>query len=807
MTSKISYVTRMTGKRVYHEITHDELDAYDFPTPLFEVIKDDEYVHLYFDFDFKTADDVDFDDLYDRFTELEGTFGTFVVAGYCTDKTVHDRFNSYFKRHITLKDADFDKAVSMHVYYPEKRIARDELHTIMNSKHSLSEFIDTSVYKRRGKEQLFRHPYADKEEGDGKGCEIEEDASYLTVTCTGKEPIVTRDEWIKEFPLTLPRAPTFELPPHAPTAESDLTFEVFEALYKGFDGLEIHGDVQNCDKEITLYPLLSALFASTNDVISDDAVWDAIDHIRAHAKLTPNAVLKWDRILTAASKNTSCTGPGALFKYIKTFNADYYEANVRPLLQQTQHNEPEFDLKDDFVINDIRAKGAAGGYQRGDELDYEAVLNDLRRVMIVVDKAEALYVFKERDAINDRMTTNCYRLKTAKDMLKQLKVGTELKDDKKRTKVMRSAWDVYDASANNAAFYKRAIKFYSDNDKDFSFFQGYKYEPVQNDALIEGFINHVRHIWCSDNEELFTYVQAWFATALQKPLGRAKTALVVKGAEGTGKNTVTDAWSELLAGYATPNVSNIDTIVGRFNSSVENKKLLVCNEMTSAEMKSSNVWDRLKALITENYVDIEVKGIDVRKCENVANFVFLSNNFNPVKITEGDRRYCVLTPSEAVKGDRKYFRSLYASMKDVDDNYRKDFMQALMHYYVNFDTSVVDLKDIPETEEREMLQESNKGAIESFIEEYCVELSGEGLSVATAFDQFKTFVTDNGFKYQCKKTTFNAEMSKYCRTNKNGKYVQAVKNKSGVRAWRFTDEMSALYAELISMKMEAIDAE
>jgi hypothetical protein len=50
-------------------------------------------------------------------------------------------------------------------------------------------------------------------------------------------------------------------------------------------------------------------------------------------------------------------------------------------------------------------------------------------------------------------------------------------------------------------------------------------------------------------------------------------------------------------------------------------------------------------------------------------------------------------------------------------------------------------------------------------------------------------------------------MSKYCRTNKNGKYVQPVKNKSGVRAWRFTDEMSALYAELISMKMEAIDAE
>ena len=126
-----------------------------------------------------------------------------------------------------------------------------------------------------------------------------------------------------------------------------------------------------------------------------------------------------------------------------------------------------------------------------------------------------------------------------------------------------------------------------------------------------------------------------------------------------------------------------------------------------------------------------------------------------------------------------------------------------MYYYTNYKVSV-DLRIIPETEERQMLQESNKGAIESFVEEYCLELAEDGIPLTSAFEKFRTFVNDNNFRYQCKKMTFNAEMTKYCRMVANGKYKQAARNKAGVRAFMFSDEMKNRYADLIRLKNDEL---
>ena len=35
--------------------------------------------------------------------------------------------------------------------------------------------------------------------------------------------------------------------------------------------------------------------------------------------------------------------------------------------------------------------------------------------------------------------------------------------------------------------------------------------------------------------------------------------------------------------YANPNLTNIDQIIGKFNTTLENMKLIICNELTSAE--------------------------------------------------------------------------------------------------------------------------------------------------------------------------------------------------------------------------------
>ena len=834
----IKYVKFCGTKREYHEVSHDNLDDWtttDFENNgMFESLLKLEYVRLYFDIDFHEGE-VTIDKVRELFNILDGlkvVFGSYAYAGYCCDKELYEQFDKKFKFGIEFKDKNLGKPLSFHVVYSGSKILQNELCEIMKDKsykHPIKQYADDAVYKNSDKEQLFRHPYANKYKKPGdtsadqykavnfENLEYCDCPSDLVATPYGNEKkVITRDIWEKIFVKEEVQKPVVVVEQKVNddvdeddveqiVEQTNMSKACFEALYKGFEGLVIHADAAESDKEITLFPLFSALYKCVNDNITSDDVEDALVFIQQNAKLSDNANKRWTEKLRQAKKNTKCTSTGALFAYIKNFNNEYYIKNVKKyVVRRSIEVEVKFDLKDNFSVKDIRQRAVKKEYQvdgDGEKLNYNEVLKDLRKVLIVVDQGDGLYVLKERDARNNRMTINVYNQKTAFSMLKQLKVGTELKkknykQDEEHILESKSAFDVYNASDNNASFYKQSICFYSTSADDFSFFQGYKYDAVRNDALIEKFNNHIKHIWCKDNEELYNYIQSWFATIIQKPHSQCGTALVVKGIEGTGKNTVTDAWAELLAGYSNSNVSDIDSIVGKFNTALENKKLLVLNEMDSAEMSTTAVFNRLKKLITENSLDIHTKGISVRTgVQNVANFVFLSNETNPVKISTTDRRYCVLTPSEEVAGDSDYFDDLYDSMKVDYNTYRKEFLEALMYYYMNYEVKVR-LNKIPETLERVVAKEANKTAIESFVEEYCVELSEDGIKPDDAFDMFNRFCTRNGYQTKYKKTTFRAEMIKYCAVDSEGK----LKHYKKQRVYRFTDVNIKKYAKVVVEK-------
>ena len=821
--AQIKYVKYLAAKRDYQVVSHDDLDDWlhsDFiKHGMFESLLNQEYVHLYFDFDFHTGDEIitNVKRIFDLLDNFKNVFGEYAFAGYCCDKEIYNQLDQEFKDRIELKTFNLEKPLSFHVVFYKSRILQNELCEIMTSKkysHEIKQFADSKVYKNKDKEQLLRHPYANKyiktnERNDNelKGVNFDDlenpfMQSELVATPQGFEKIIQKDQWSILF-NEIDESNEIESEEDIQIVNrfnTTMTKELFETLYKGFKGLEIHGDSEKADKEITLFPLFSALLKCINDVdVNENDFNKACYYIYYNAELTTKAKEKWDsKLEQAKEKKESCFGPGALFTYIKLFNLEYYNKFIVPMVRKERmSDEIKFDLRDSFCLKDIREKGANNKYQiDGDasKLNYNAVINDLRRVLVIVDKANTIYIFKERDSRNDKMNITSCSLKSAKDTLKQLKIGTEQKKDKIIT---RSAWDVFDASTNNAIFYKRDITFYSEHKDDFSFYQGLKYDNERNDHLIEMFNNHILNIWCKGNKELYEYIQSWFATIYQNPLGRAHTALVLKGKEGSGKNVITDTWCELLAGYANSNVSDIDSIVGKFNSSVENKKLLVCNEMDSAEMNSTAVFNRLKKLITENSVDIQTKNVSVRDgVQNVSNFIFISNESNPIKISSSDRRYCVLTPSEEVINNRKYFNALFGLMMDRNQNYKKEFMQALSYYYMNYEVKI-NLLDIPETVERIIAKEANKSTIELFVDEYCVELSGDGLLPDDAFDYYNIFAAKNNCTSRYKKATFRAEMLRFCAYDKDGKLHRYKKR----RVYRFTDENIDRFSELVKEKL------
>jgi hypothetical protein len=107
----------------------------------------------------------------------------------------------------------------------------------------------------------------------------------------------------------------------------------------------------------------------------------------------------------------------------------------------------------------------------------------------------------------------------------------------------------------------------------FVIFQGYKYEVLPNPdySLIELFLEHVKHIISSDNEQVYNYIMCWFASILQISTFKNKVMLLIQGGMGSGKTLFTNVICQLLGEYGPPNVKDSHNITGHFNSMIENR--------------------------------------------------------------------------------------------------------------------------------------------------------------------------------------------------------------------------------------------
>ncbi|KAA6376748.1 MAG: hypothetical protein EZS28_027727, partial [Streblomastix strix] len=145
----------------------------------------------------------------------------------------------------------------------------------------------------------------------------------------------------------------------------------------------------------------------------------------------------------------------------------------------------------------------------------------------------------------------------------------------------------------------------------------------------------------------------WFAFIVQNVGKKTETAIVLKGLQGIGNNVFTNVLCELLAGYSSKNITDIDDFVGKFNTAIENKMLAIANEMQNfGESRMSNT-DALKSIITESSFVINEKYVPKYEVENVVNVMIVTNNIYPLKIENSDRRYVICECNPVHRGDLK----------------------------------------------------------------------------------------------------------------------------------------------------------
>ena len=199
-----------------------------------------------------------------------------------------------------------------------------------------------------------------------------------------------------------------------------------------------------------------------------------------------------------------------------------------------------------------------------------------------------------------------------------------------------------------------------------------------------------------------------------------------------------------MARYANENITSIESIVGRFNAVLENKKLLVLNELQSIDANKYLNSDALKSVITDSKININQKNEPERLAENVANFIMVSNNNIPIKIETTDRRYLVTKTSDKHRGDFDYFDKLC-------DGFNQDFYENLFTFFMMLDTKNYNLRKIPSTESKENIIEASMSSYELFVRECWEQI--ENVSGPDLFEMYNRFIEKHKFA-SCSSRTF-----------------------------------------------------
>lgn len=452
------------------------------------------------------------------------------------------------------------------------------------------------------------------------------------------------------------------------------------------------------------------------------------------------------------------------------------------------------DFYDKFTLYDIIEKKSNDEYLTNRGLDVKGIIDDLRRCLVVSMSDPITYVLKTYDSLKDIQTVNYKSRDEASKILKDIIVG-EIAIDRKMQFV--SLWDIY--FNNQKLFMVRGLRFYSTDPTVYSYFKGYPYQKVDevNMDLIQPFLDHIRKIITDNDENAYEYVLKWIASIFQKPSFMTTVVLLLLGDQGTGKTTFTDVICTMMGRYANNNVTSLNAIAGQFNTTIENKKLIVLNELQSIDGNGSRadrnaIGGTLKSIITDKYININGKFKEMRLAENVSNYIMVSNNTVPVTIELTDRRYMVLNTSKEHMQDKVYFGALNKTIET------EGFYENLFTYFMNLDISEFNVFKIPITEAKQNIQDVCMDTRDAFIRDKykkIVNVKGPEL-----YAMFKKYCEKNGYEKYSGSRSFLIYIKKY-----TGDPTQKKIDGKNTKVYNIKDEYIEKFAKDRNEPIEAVE--
>jgi hypothetical protein len=225
------------------------------------------------------------------------------------------------------------------------------------------------------------------------------------------------------------------------------------------------------------------------------------------------------------------------------------------------------------------------------------------------------------------------------------------------------------------------------------------------------YLAHLRDDICRGNEEHADYLLNWMAYAVQHPDRQGEVAVVMRGKEGTGKGVAAKQFGRLLGSHFR-HIVHAKHLTGHFNAHLQQYSVLFADEAFFAGDRSHE--SILKALITEETLLIEPKGIDPFPVRNCVHLMMSSNNDWVIPAGADARRYFVLNVADSHMQDHAYFAAI---AHEMDNGGR----EALLHYLLSRDLAGFNIRLVPQTKALAEQKTHSRRGVDRLIEVICHE--------------------------------------------------------------------------------------
>jgi hypothetical protein len=233
-----------------------------------------------------------------------------------------------------------------------------------------------------------------------------------------------------------------------------------------------------------------------------------------------------------------------------------------------------------------------------------------------------------------------------------------------------------------------------------------------------------------------SYLEKWLAHCIQKPFDLQGTALVVTGDKGVGKDTLFDFFSVYVLGEIyCQNYTNTQQFWDKHDTGRMNKLFVKLEEAVGALNRQND--SAFKARITSMHQTFNPKGIGAFTCENFNRYVLTTNESNPVRIEDNDRRFVLMVASRDLQGNHAFWNEVREKLFTAEGG------AAVGAYLAELDLKGFNPRILPADEYKEAIANAEKTSEQRFIESW----DGTETGATELYRLYVQFCAENQLPY------------------------------------------------------------